>query len=43
MSVFREKSEELDRYEFQMGLERGRLVESDELQLGPERRGGVEL
>jgi len=26
MSVFREKSEELDRYEFQMGLERGRLA-----------------
>jgi hypothetical protein len=26
MSVFREKTEELERYEFQMGLERGRLA-----------------
>lgn len=26
MSVFREKTEELERYEFQMGVERGRLA-----------------
>jgi hypothetical protein len=26
MSIFREKAEELERYEFQMGLERGRLA-----------------
>lgn len=26
MSVFKEKSEELESYEFQMGLERGRLA-----------------
>lgn len=26
MSIFREKAEDLERYEFQMGLERGRLA-----------------